>query len=697
MPLSRRAAYIHGWLCTALPESQPAIESIHDFASQFDQLVAQNPQATFLVVADDPTESLAHWLDDGAAGEFEGIVEQWSNAVRGLLRHVHREPGRFILVPAIDVERDPEALIALLQSRFDLPSADASRDFAMPSGNELTRTLAEALLRRNGRVTRLHEELIASCVPLLEDDDDRPPETSLSAAAAIRALFDLRSSLTESTLSAQRANAEAHALRQEVLDAQQAAQAAGAETEQLQLQLFTAQEELELAVLARHTSDQNLQQSEAEARTLREAMLDAQQAATAANAMREQLQQQLLAAQEELKLASKVRDELERQLAGGQAGNRSAVEQECELLQMQVHQLQEELERYYIELKAAARSGGASTGAGAAAADAPARVQHARAADTVTFGRVTLFEQRVNPPPHRHLDFEFEAVRVSGLIWPHVKVRLVEHRGRPGILFFGTAGQRPLLNVWQPHGQETGQPYMLFVPEDRRAWSQLASMATGDWRVLSAIATGIQKALAEADSPASHFWRMVAARLGDQLQGLSARLRYSSLDVSRSDVGDDVLDVCFSDLLFCGRPIASLRLLWRPKGTISGPIGETPLCLLAPDDDPASPLFAGWRVNDAGEPLASMPVPVAEGLDSKGKRQRWARLSEADRDLVLAVLDALPACAASACEAGILPGTSQASLTRSAHHLHRDARRVVLGLRWRQLSASTLRRLARRK
>jgi hypothetical protein len=277
--------------------------------------------------------------------------------------------------------------------------------------------------------------------------------------------------------------------------------------------------------------------------------------------------------------------------------------------------------------------------------------------------------------PHRHLDLELQDVTLGGTRRPDLRVRLVEHAGRPGLALFQDSQEESLLSAWRAGGQEAGQTFMLVVPSDSSCQGLLAHLGRTDWRVLCDLAGLACRGAAEAP-PAQARWRGVAARLVDQLAALPPRLRYDQAELAEAD---GRAQVRFRQAAFGPREFESLQLQLDPKGT---------LALLADDAAGLWPL-AAWPVDESGSPVPHWQVPVGPDQPSRAKRMQWAALTASDRELVLALLDALPGVAEQAAQ----PTASR--LAPAALALHRDARRQLDIMAGRQQLRRLLGRLAR--
>jgi hypothetical protein len=348
-------------------------------------------------------------------------------------------------------------------------------------------------------------------------------------------------------------------------------------------------------------------------------------------------------------------------------GELSAARQESELLLLQLHQVQEELESYYLQLKEAEASAPIALGPNAN------RLRVDQLHET----------QRSDDPPHRHLQLRIEGVSALGATWPALDLRLVEHLGRPGLVVFTDAAGRRPLSAWRTSGRENEREFMLMVPSDSQGLRLLQPMGSADWELVMGLAARLQRHLQQV--PGSGPWLTVATRLRRQLADLPPRLRYDRLDVQRANGDSQALEVRFGAATFGALHLGDLVLSWDPS--------HGSLLWQAPADVLQVPL-SSWPVTGDGQLLPTLALPLGQSQPSAAKRAFWASLSETDRDLVLAVLDALPAAAARAADSARPSPAGRDDLARMAAAWHKEARRGLSSLRVRRVARRLLRKVS---
>lgn len=351
-----------------------------------------------------------------------------------------------------------------------------------------------------------------------------------------------------------------------------------------------------------------------------------------------------------------------------------ASREENELLLLQLHRVQEQLEHYYLQQKALED-----------------------ASDRFGWRGVSLFAQSAihllgqhDRAPHLHLHFAVENVRSGAREIARLEVRLLDHLGRPGIAVFSTRSNEALA-AWHATGDEAGRPFMALVPSDRQSRLLLQRLGTADWQLVNQLALAIQRYLGEEGSHLGARWQVAAARLCRQLIDMPPRLRYDRLQLGRVEIdGGLQLEVDFGRASYGDRLLDQVQLRWQVTGS-AGKADTSSLRWLRPEDLANVPL-AAWPVGENGLLAAAFTLPVGGGSDTRHKRQQWEALSAGDRALVLAVLDGLPGAAERTPDSAMPGGANRATLVREAVTLHKEGRRAVALLGLRDLVRRVVRR-----
>lgn len=345
----------------------------------------------------------------------------------------------------------------------------------------------------------------------------------------------------------------------------------------------------------------------------------------------------------------------------------AALRDENDQLLLQLHEVQEELEDEHRRLGPRPAAGSSHQGLSGSA------------------HLLDMHEHGV----HRHLQYLIKLPCAADDGVAKLHVRLLDHVGRPGLgLLAKRSGELPL-SAWQATGQEEGREFMLLVPTDEQGQALLRSLGRSDWQRVNDVARLILDQVCKDGWAFGSHWQATAARLCRQLADLPPRWRCDELVVSRPEGGAAAeLDVVFGGVSYANRGFDAVRLRWRlAEGAADGPS----LRWLRPDIAGDLPL-GGWPTDERGDLAPAMALPVGSDGSVRVKRQRWAAMTAADRDLVLALLEALPAAADRAPAEALPPGITPASLRREASSLQEESRRLVTALKLRGVARRLLRR-----
>lgn len=554
------------FIVTGTPDGQWPAWLLPMLAERVD---VEGGHAQALVMVEHPAHGLAQALTAGQATDPAAWLSDWRAAAQRLLRDAQRQPGKTLLVDAEEALQAPQALAACCKARLGI-ELDVERFAPPPAADPLARTLAECAIGASGPTEALLAELLACCQPLGDaaDAEWAPPgwrERLEVPAAAVR---------LQALFGAEPAVAKVAAMQGELATLTRQAEGLGAQ----------------LGALLQ----------ERDALQQRADVLGAQ-----LDALRLEAQAQASRQADELAAASSKQD---------------ALQQENELLLLQLHQVQEELEHYFLQ----ARDLQAKADADAArAAPVPGVVE-------VAIGDIVPEAER-DTPPHRELTFSVRQVRAGTREVVESTVRLVEHHGHPGLVVFGGGGDMPpLFAAWQPGGQEDGRPYALLIPSDAHSAPLLDAMDSADWLLLHTLVLRLERLLQAPPVPLQPHWSALARRLRDAMQDLPPRLRHQGLKVEPA-ADDGAQTLHFERVLYGARQLARVSVRWQPE--------QARLALLA-GDAACGPPLPSWPCDAQGTPLPSLELPLSSR--DADAHEPWRRLGAADRAFVLALLGAWP-------------------------------------------------------
>ncbi|WP_313032260.1 hypothetical protein [Massilia alkalitolerans] len=306
-----------------------------DFWQQFE------PNLHFVLVYTSPQRALAEALaaerEHGA--DTASLMAAWEAHQKEILRFHHRNPQRTILVDAAECIAAPDTLLDACKARWDLPlAAEPAQLRAAPAAAPLVGYLAEQLRLTHPELQVLQQELEASLHALA------PSRTAGSEAPDLMAAVD-----DYRQVSSAAARADALAAQLETLSGQLSDldSELGKVRESEAAQRAKLRSDYDAAVQRAEQLETELAQATNSARTLAGEKSEYERSIAV---LRESL-----AAQQAEVTALRARldqQETERQaeVAALKAANAEA-HSESEQILLQMHQLQEEMERWYLENK----------------------------------------------------------------------------------------------------------------------------------------------------------------------------------------------------------------------------------------------------------------------------------------------------------------------------------------------------------
>jgi len=589
------------------------------------------------------------------------VLDAWCVSAQQALRTLQRQPQQCLLLDAREAATHPDALARACTRHFGVAwqAPSAPPDVATPDA--LRRAIAEVALLGHRRARALFEELTASCTPLidmLEATEDAP-----DLASATTRLTDLEEVEREAAALSSRV-AE---LTESLEEAERARDLLQVQTRELQ-ELNAAEESSTVALAEVEgllaIERQRLAAAEALAGRRSEELAAAQARMTA-------LEQSLAEARRQSRAGSSPGTAVAKASApvapaGAEADKSVALlkaeKREGALILVQLHQVQEELERYYLEnekLRTARPAGRAFDW----------HVDHA------SIGAVR------DKAPFRELSFVLRGVRMGHRALPELHVRLVDHHGHAGLVLFTTPAGAPL-SAWSASGEEGGCEYMLLVPSGWKCRPLFDALSRTDWHLVQALAARMATLVQERGDKLAPRWRATALRLQRQLAGLPSRWRFDNLRLSPGPEEGDTT-VQFEAVDVAGQAFDKVTLRWaagsngRPKGL------EWEL------DDSGVPALGGWPLTEDGAPVTCWRMGLNLSALVGAGRGPWQALGPIDRTIVLAMLERLPVALRGVSANGPVNGEAArlAGLTTRLAPVARQAMRVPS---WRRLARSML-------
>ncbi|MCK2086871.1 hypothetical protein MXC99_01515 [Thauera aromatica] len=634
-------APVWGW-------TEPRSVELLDFWHHFD------PQLYFVLLCISPEQALAHAIatPTDAASPAE-VLQRWHDTHQAMLRFHLRHPERSVLITADEALAQPARLLDLLVSRWALPLQPQGDAAPMPAAaliDPVAHYLANRLIQGHSAEHALQQEVLASLTPLSDDN------TSTTAAlttdlviAAYRQLCD-RSKEAEAL---ERAHAELtttrFALNKQIADLAQARdeQARLATDRQAQLDALTkdkaalaaeltdAREEGELLLTQLHQVQEELESLFLKEQQTAQQLAAAQADKTSLSAARDTLNKQIAdltkTRDEQTRLATDRQTQLDALTKdkAALAAELTDAREEGELLLTQLHQVQEELEHYFLEHQ---------------------KLKHERQAQDERWQRMlqrtpdycdfAILTARPATEPAT-LDWQLDGLETAGRRIPQLACQTLLIDGAAAIRIPRSAGQALL--HWPA---DTDAAEVLLAPGAEAAQGALARLATSDLVLLQNLATVFQHALQTpdqlqlpADFPAARL-QAALAQLPRQLAALPPALRFDRITLRNNQTNPDyehlwlVLDNLslgtqrwpqFEFRLSCAN-VGPRRFGTHPKLEFPQHVGQAPL--------------PGWfdeSYDDHGAKL-ELRFALPDAMDV----QIWNRLGPPDHHFLRALIDALP-------------------------------------------------------
>jgi hypothetical protein len=235
-------------------------------------------------------------------------------------------------------------------------------------------------------------------------------------------------------------------------------------------------------------------------------------------------------------------------------------------------------------------------------------------------------------PPHRHFDFTLHQIQIGYRKFPLLRLRMVEHNGRPGILIFlGESNHKPPLYHWKLSGEEGGYPYMLIIPQDELGQKYLVASTSSDIILIRESVRLFAGKLDATTEQGNAFqrkeWIRISRRFLELLDDIPPRLHYDDISTSyREEIYQFTLTNAWTSAKGF---IPALELSWNNYiFDISTPTG-------------ASLPITNWPGD-----IIKMGARLSIDLNLKGnwdlQRVFWKSMTSNDRQFLLSIATELP-------------------------------------------------------
>ena len=310
--LLQRAGFSTGSGAAESAADQPVLLTQEQLGpmGEWSDWLAEHPKAHVLLLVASPSAAVARRLQEGSAPKT--ALADWMASAQDVLDVIRSQRRRISLMFAEPALAAPQAFVALLSRRLQVPLQEVSPDQQLPDlPSALLRLMAENAIWQSADARNIAAELEANALPLADSELSRVP--------AIDEVFaEYRNSIDRKARAAQELREENELLLEQLQRVQQKMEAFSAEKRAIDQELSAVEEikeENELLLSQLHRVQEELESQFLKTKAAEEKLAAAEKTiATAAT-------------------DAQLKD----------------LQEENDLLLQQLHHVQEELERYYLQ------------------------------------------------------------------------------------------------------------------------------------------------------------------------------------------------------------------------------------------------------------------------------------------------------------------------------------------------------------
>jgi hypothetical protein len=636
-----------------------------DFWKEYD------PRVYFVLVCVSPDQLLAHAISSESFTSFTELMDVWQQYHQQLLRFHLRNPQRSILIDVVDTLTNPNQFIAHIADQWKVDLASSEAPYAIQQTiDPLALFVARQLCVEFNQDNALYNEIQATCrrfskqvfaikempdsaetvISCYRKDQHQKAQVLQQAQQAVDELteknYQLLSVLTEKQgeLEAfsikcneldevcdqlnQQLESSAAQLAQQQSDANARVKVAEQENELLLLQLHQVQEELEAHFLKYQQVEVQLHALQSELNLSREEREGQSHQLTDYQTRVDQLNQQL--------------ESSAAQLAQQQSDANARVkvaEQENELLLLQLHQVQEELEHYFLQHQ----------GKDKQLQQAEDRWQRMleRTPDYCDYESLIIDVDVDEKEYTSH--WQFTDIEIAKRLIPAVTftVRFVDDI--TSFIFHCVSKNTPLLIRWPNSLVDQDEIKISFDKEgntEKQLVKVLLELSSSDWDLLGALTRWLNRIVQTpssiklpADFPIAKL-NSGLIFLNRLIQNLSSGLRYDQIRLKREQVNPDYehLWIQLNQFSFANRVLSEFDFRLSCGNVRPNFFGYHPK--LEFPKGTGNEAFEDWFVeayDDFGEKL-ELRFALPEAMDMTV----WERLTAHDQTLLMLIIQQLP-------------------------------------------------------
>lgn len=608
---------------------------------------AFEPRLQFVLVVSPMQRMLASALAGAdAPPDVATFAAQWQSSHEVLLRFALRHPRRVLLVDAANALAHPAALVEHCVSRWNLPlQAPAELQAKVPAGEPLATYLATHLLHGQSQASRLQQQL-ATVITRLGPEAQGAPPSALQALQAYRQLRESSIALQESRLALQQSQqliAQSQADQksklsqiQKDLDAQKAAVQdaqkklgeVGKDREHVQQQLSQTQKNLDAQKAAVQDAQKRLAEVDKEKESIAQELLEQKKHVTQLTSERDGLAKLATEREKQIDVLGRTQSQLKK------------TTQENELLLLQLHQVQEELEHYFLKHQDIERH--------IKTVETRWKRMLARYPDYGDYETVELVDA---PQGANQLTrWRFKDLTIAERNLPVLEFQTFVENGVAGLTFHREGQTSVPFLYWPdtdadskaltlaPFGAKDEQPARLQI---------LLNLSTSDWGFLRKLVKLLQTVLERPtafklpESLKTQTFRLALEKLGYVLDKFPVVLRWDAVQLKREQVNKDYEHLWFQlqNLSWGGSVYPQFEFRLSCANVKPGSFGLSPK-LEFPEGAGQVP-FEKWFPESFDDFGSKLELRMA--LPSSMDMEVWKRLSPNDQTFLAALIKRLPA------------------------------------------------------
>jgi predicted nucleic acid-binding Zn-ribbon protein len=151
---------------------------------------------------------------------------------------------------------------------------------------------------------------------------------------------------------------------------------------------------------------------------------------------------------------------------------------------------------------------------------------------------------------HQHLNYALKGITHLGRRFSQLDVRIIEHRGNPGVVIMEPIAAERAFYAWERHGEENGRGFMLIIPTEKKGKEWLVRATTNDLLLTKDIASYIQRDILSREIDKK--WKEICTEIQIGIDTIPLRLHYDDVEFIReikSTIEAEIINPSFRSYL----------------------------------------------------------------------------------------------------------------------------------------------------